>query len=299
LVRDAALLTAREPLQAPMQGIVLILFAVVFTAVISVLFKGLTADYPVVQTVWARYFFHLIPILILFPRRIPSLLASERKDLQLARSGLMLALTVITVIALRYMPVAEMVALNFVAPLLVTALSVVMLRETVGVHRWLSVAVGFIGVLIIIRPGFGGLGWAALLPIASALCYALYQVLTRMVRLASDPLVALFYTAILGTLATSAVVPFYWVEPNLKGWGMMVGVGMTAMIGHFLLIKAFACAPASTVTPFTYTELIWATIFAFAVFDDFPDLWTLVGAGVIAGSGLYILHRERMKRDPP
>lgn len=282
-----------------MQGIVLICFAVVFTAVMSVLFKGLTADYPVAQTVWARYFFHLIPILILFPRRIPMLLASERKDLQFARSGLMLALTVITVITLRYMPVAEMVALNFVAPLLVTALSVVMLRETVGAHRWLSVAVGFIGVLIIIRPGFGGLGWAALLPIASAMCYAMYQILTRMVRLAADPLVALFYTAILGTLVMSAVVPFYWVEPDLRGWGMMVGVGMTAMIGHFLLIKAFACAPASTVTPFTYTELIWATIFAFAVFGDFPDLWTLVGAAVIIGSGLYILHRERMRRDPP
>lgn len=280
-----------------MQGIVLICAAVVFTAVMSVLFKALTVDYTVAQTVWARYFFHLIPILILFPHRIPSLLASERKDLQFARSGLMLALTVITVITLLYMPVAEMVALNFVAPLMVVALSVVMLRETVGVHRWLSVAIGFIGVLIIIRPGFGGLGWAALLPLASALCYALYQVLTRMVRLAADPLVALFYTALLGTLAASAVVPFYWVEPDLKGWGMLIGVGTFAMIGHFLLIKAFARAPASTVTPFTYTELIWAAVFAFIVFGDFPDLWTLVGAAVIIGSGLYVFRRERMKND--
>ena len=277
----------------------LICCAVVLFSVMTILFKALLADYTVAQAVWARYFFHLIPILILFPRRIPKLLVSERKDLQLARSALMLALTVITLFALRYMPVAEMVALNFVAPLLVTALSVVMLRETVGTDRWVSVAVGFIGVLIIIRPGFGGLGWAAALPLASALCYGLYQILTRMVRLAADPLVALFYMAILGAVATSAVVPFYWVEPDLKGWAMLVGVGTVAMIGHFIMIKAFERAPASTVAPFAYTELIWATIFAFAVFGEFPDQWTLVGAGVIAGSGLYILDRERTRRDLP
>ena len=287
------------PNDAPLRGIALICIAVLAFVMMNVLVKLLASDYPFPQIIWARYFFHVAFILLLFPRRIPTLLVSPRKGLQFVRSLLVLLATACTFVALRYLPIADTVALSFIAPLLVTGLSVILLHEKVGPRRWIAVGVGFVGVLIITRPGAGVVHWAAALPIAMAFFLALYIITTRMISHMADPLNSLFYTALVGMLVTSIFVPFFWRGPTTEAWLMLCGVGVLGGAGHYVLIRAYERADASLVAPFSYTELIWAMLFGIAIFGDFPDVWTLAGAGVIAASGLYVLHRERIIKARP
>jgi len=169
----------------------------------------------------------------------------------------------------------------------------VILKEKVGIRRWLAVMVGFVGVLIIIRPGAGVLQWAALLPIIMAVFYAFYLIVTRLIRDSADPLNALFYTALVGALAASLVVPFHWQTPTPFDGMLMAGTGVFGALGHYALIKAYEISEASAVAPFAYSELIWATLGGYLAFGDIPDAWTFSGAAAIIGSGLYVLHRER------
>ncbi len=270
--------------------------AAVFCFVIMNTFvKALSPDYPVHQIIWARYFFHFLLILLLFPRRIPTLLVSRRKGLQFLRSLLVLLATLCMYTSLRYLPLAETVSITFIAPLLVTGLSVLALGERVGPRRWAAVIVGFAGVLVIIRPGLGVAHWATVLPVMMACFYAAYQTITRHMRGAADPLNSLFYTALVGVVATSAITPFFWAWPDPVAWAMMIGIGLFGGIGHFAMIRAYEAAPAATVAPFAYTELVWAIAVGIVLFADYPDLWMLTGAAIVIGSGLYVLHRERIR----
>lgn len=285
---------------APLRGILLICFAVVCFISMNTLVRHLGREgYPVPEIIWGRYFFHLVLIMLIFPRRIPTLLVSERKGMQVLRSVLVLLATVCMFFAVKIMPLADAVSIGFTAPLVAVALSVPILKERVGPRRWFAVAVGFVGMLIIIRPGAGTLQWAALLPMGMATLYATYQVVTRMIRGAADPLNALFYTALVGAVATSLVVPFAWRTPTLVDGLMLVATGFLGGVGHYAVIKAYERAEVSLVAPFAYTELIWAVIFGYFAFGDFPDLWTFVGAGIIVAAGIYVLHRERAAARPP
>ncbi len=257
--------------------------------------KHLTQSYAVPQVVWARYVFHLLLlVLYLGPRTLPVLRSANRR-LQLLRSLFLLGATVLFFSALSFIQLADATAIMFVAPLVVTMLSLPLLGERVGPRRWASVLVGFLGALVIIRPGGEAMEPAALLALGAACCYALYQVATRQLAGRDPPRTTLAYSALVGALAASAVVPFFWITPDLAGWLAMTAMGFFASLGHFALIKAFAAAPAATVSPFGYVALIWATLFGLVAFGDLPDIWTVVGALIIAGSGLYIVHRERVK----
>jgi len=196
------------------------------------------------------------------------------------------------------MPIADAVAIAFIAPLIAVGMSVLLLGERVGPRRWSAVVVGFVGMLIIIRPGAGVLQWTVVFPIGMATFYALYQVVTRMIRGSADPLNALFYTALVGAVAASLVVPFFWEMPTLRQAAMLVGIGLMGGIGHWFIIMAYERAEVSAVAPFAYTELIWAVVLGYLVFGEFPDLYTFIGAGVIAAAGLYVLYRERKSRTP-
>jgi drug/metabolite transporter (DMT)-like permease len=284
---------AEPAVEGQFRGIVLMCSAVAVLAVMAAIFKYLAPDYPTVQIVWARYFFHFALVLVLVPRRIPRLLVSQRKDLQVLRSVLMLGATVCSVIGMRYLPLADFAAIGFVAPLLVALLSIIVLGETVGVRGWISLSVGFAGVLIVVRPGAGVMNWAVALPIGMALCYASYQIITRGIRELADPFTSLIYTAFVGTLATSAVLPFVWVPPDLEGWALLICVGVFGGFGHLALIRAYKITTAALLAPFGYTNLLWAIALGVVLFNDIPDVWTLVGATVIAASGLYIVQRER------
>ena len=253
-------------------------------------------ELPLVEIIWGRYFFHTIIVLALFPRRVPTLMSGSDKGWQLARSVLVLLATACMFTAVGLMPLADAIAITFLAPILITALSVPFLGEKIGLRRWMAVFFGFAGMLVIVRPGGGLFQLAALLPIAVTVFYAFYQIITRMISHRTDPINSVFYTAIVGAIVMSAVVPFFWEAPTLEQWGMMMGAGLLGGLGHFAIILAYQRAEAPLVAPFAYTELIWATILGLAFFGDFPGTGTFVGAAIIAASGIYILHRERRAR---
>jgi drug/metabolite transporter (DMT)-like permease len=279
----------------PIRGIGFVCLAMMMFVSMNSIVKWLSAELPTEQIVWGRYFFHLTLIMVLFPRRVPHLLETGRLGMQILRSGVVLGATLCAFFSLRYMPLAEMSSIGFVAPLLVTALSVVFLKEQVRWRRWAAVAAGFCGMLIIVRPGHAAFQWVALLPFAMACCYATYQILTRIIAGVADPLNSLFYTALVGTLVMSCAVPFFWVWPKPETWALLIATGLFGGLGHFAFIKAFERAPASVLAPFSYTELIWSVTAGYVIFGDFPDVWTFVGAGIIVTAGLYIFHREQIR----
>ena len=286
-----------RPTDAPIRGVLMMCFAVACFAAMNTFVKELrVAELPLAEIIWGRYFFHTIFVLCLFPRRVPTLLSGSDKGLQVARSILVLLATSFMFTAVGFMPLADAVAITFIAPLLITALSMPFLGERVGVRRWVAVFIGFLGMLVIIRPGSGIFQLAALLPIGVTVFYAVYQIITRIISHRTDPINSVFYTAIVGCVVMSAIVPFFWQTPTLGEWGMLAAAGLLGGLGHWAIILAYQRAEAPLVAPFAYTELVWATILGLTFFSDFPDLWTFIGAAVIAASGIYILHRERVRR---
>ena len=278
------------------RGILWMLLTMFLFACINAIAKYLALSYPVPQVVWARYAFHLLLLALFLRGRLPRSAATRRLGLQLLRSSIMVITTGLYFTGIHFIPLADAGAIMFVAPILVTALSLPLLGERVGPRRWAGVAAGFVGAIIIIRPGVGVMHAAALLPFGAACLHAIYQITTRKVSNIDPAITSLVYTALVGGLVTSAVVPFFWTAPDAAGWTLMALLEFLGGVGHFALIKAFQAAPVATVTPFGYTILLWVTLFGFVLFDDLPDAWTIVGALVIVASGLYIFHREQRRR---
>lgn len=258
--------------------------------------KYLIQNHPVFQVVWGRYFFHVVVLLIVLAPRLRSLLVTQNLKLQLIRSLLLLTTTGCFFTGLNYVQLADASAIMMMCPIFVTALSMPVLKEYVGPRRWASVIVGCIGALIIIRPGGGLFQPAVFFPIAAAVLYAIYQVSTRFLSQSDSVLTTLFYSATIGAIISSAVVPFYWEPLSPKEWGLMLLLGLIGGLGHFSLIKAFSVSPVATVAPFSYTNLLWAAGYGYWIFGDLPDQWTVIGASVIIASGLYIFHREQMQK---
>lgn len=276
------------------RGILLMVITLAFMVSMDTIAKYLTQWYPIPQVVWARYAFHMLVLLIYLRGRSFMVLRTKVLKLQLLRSVMMIVTTAVFFLGLSQLQLASASAILFLGPLLVTALSMPLLGEHVGPRRWAGVAVGFVGAMVIIRPGTDVFELAALLPLTAAFGYAFYQIMTRMVaRTAEPPMTSLFYTALLGAVLTSVFVPFFWQTPDLKGWLLMVVMGCCGGIGHFTLIKAFEAAPAAVITPFGYTSIVWATLYGYFIFGDIPDLPTFAGAAIIIASGLYVFHRER------
>lgn len=292
---------ATKQATAGVRGILFMVTAGLSFVLMDATAKHLSQTYPVVQVVWARYLFHMLTLpLFLGGVRWAAVARTRRPGLQIARSVLLLASTFFFFLAVAFIPLATATSIGFVGPLLVTALSVPLLGETVGPRRWAAVIVGFAGVLIIIRPGpgmfGGGAHWAMLLPLLVAVCFALYQISTRVLSRFDSWTTTLFYSASVGLVVMTALVPFHWRTPDLEGWAWMALLGAIGGFGHSMMIKAFAAAPASTLAPFTYLQLVWSTLIGWLAFGDFPDGWTLIGASIVAASGLYVLYRERRIR---
>ena len=184
----------------------------------------------------------------------------------------------------------------FSGPLFLTALSVPLLGEYVGMRRWIAVGIGFLGALVVIRPGPDIFASVAMLPLLAALSFAFYQIFTRKLATYDAPLTTLLYTSVFGMVCTSFYVPVTWESPDALGWFLLILAGVFGASGQLALIKAIQLAPVSTIAPFNYLGLVWASILGFIFFGDLPDRYTLIGAAIIAGSGLYILHRERVRR---
>ncbi len=258
--------------------------------------KYLIQNYNTIQIVWGRYFFHSAILLIVLAPRLRTLLVTRNLKLQLARSLLLLATTSCFFIGLNYVELADASSIMIMGPIFVTALSMPILKERVGPRRWASVCVGCLGALIIIRPGSDVLQPATIFPLAAAILFAFYQISTRFLNNSDSVLTTLFYSASIGAVVSSIVVPFYWVPMSWDGWALLLLLGVVAGSGHFTLIKAYTVSPVATVAPFTYSNLLWAVGYGYLVFGDLPDLWTVAGALIIIASGLYIFHREQVKK---
>ena len=292
-------ITSSSPstLQSPAigKGILWILLAMFLFASMDAGVKHLVKSYSIVQVVWGRFFFHLLLLLVVFARRILSLVRTSNAGLQLLRSVLMVGTTSLFFTGLFYVPLADAASMMLVSPLIVTALSMPILKEPVGVRRWAGVFIGFTGAIIIIRPT-GDLQLATLFPLFAAASYAIYQISTRFLSRADSVETTLFYTALIGALFTSIAVPFVWINPTPIDWLIMVFSGLCGGLGHFALIRALVVAPAAAVVPFSYTAIIWATAYGVFLFGNFPDQWTVLGATIIVASGLYVFFREQKKR---
>ncbi|MBL6931302.1 MAG: DMT family transporter [Rhodospirillales bacterium] len=277
------------------RGILWMLAAMMMFSGTNAFAKLLTEHYPVMQIVWARYFFQLLLLIIFLAPRLKRVMRTGKLAIQIMRSLFLLGTSVLFFYGLSQVALADISAIMFLAPVLVTALSMPLLGEKVGPRRWAGITIGFLGALVIIRPGSGMMQTAALFPVGAACLYALYQISTRFLGRTDNAMTTLLYTASSGTLITSLIAPFFWQAPDTTGWMMMAALGVTSNLGHFSMIKAYESAPAATVAPFSYVNLLWATLFGFILFSDLPDLWTISGALIISASGLYIFHRENRR----
>jgi drug/metabolite transporter (DMT)-like permease len=261
--------------------------------------KYLAASYPILEITWARYAGHFVYMVVFFaPRLGTGLLVSSRPGLQLMRSTLLCVSTLIFITALAYVPLTTATAISFTGPFIVTALAPLLLGERVTAARWLAVAVGFLGALVILRPGAGDVNPAAFLVLASAACSALYQIMSRKLAAHDRAETSITYIALAGFVLTSIPLPFIWKPPaSFVDLLLFIGLGVFGGVGHYFLVRAFELAPAPFVSPFNYLGLIGAALLSVVVFGQFPDLWVWIGAAIIAGSGIFILlHEHRLRR---
>ncbi|MGE0009101.1 MAG: DMT family transporter [Parvibaculaceae bacterium] len=286
---------AIRPAENSAIGILWMLATMFFFISLDTMMKELLLTYSLVQVTWARFFFATIIAAIAAGPRLPRIVRSQAPRLQLSRSLLLALTTGIFNAGIRLVPLATATTIMFLSPILVTALSVLLLKEQVGPRRWIGVGIGFLGALIVVRPWESDTDMfflGAVLLLVAALFNANYQIITRKVRLYDGPMTSLFYTAMAGAAVTSLLLPWSWEWPRAADWLLLVGTGIAGGIGHLCLIQAFRHAPASVVAPFSYSSLVWATLFGWLFFAEWPALTTWLGAVLIIGSGLYIFHRE-------
>jgi drug/metabolite transporter (DMT)-like permease len=276
-------------------GIALMCATVAVFACLDTTAKYLGMQMDPLQVAWARYTSaFVLTLFISNPVTHPALIKTKRPLLQIIRGILLVASTVLNFFALQWMQLDEVLSIIFTFPFVVAIVSGPILGEWLGWRRWTAIGVGFCGVLLITRPGLGGFNPGALLSLASVICYGLYAVLTRVASRFDSNQTSLFFNNAVGALVMLPVIPFVWSTPaNWKVTLLLLGTGVLGSFGHFLLISGHKLAPAAVLSPFIYTQLIWVTILGYLVFDHVPTAWTLAGAAIVIGSGLYLLYRER------
>ncbi len=282
------------PASGALKGIALMVLAMLIIPINDGIAKGLTAHYPVAEIVWARYTFHFLLLLpLILHRHGIAALRPKQGRWHLLRGAFTVTCTFFFYAGLSHMPMADTLALTFAYPLIVTALSPLVLGETVGWRRWCAVLAGMVGTVIIVRPGTDVFQWWSLFGLGAALCNALYWVVTRRISGSAPPLVAAAYAAVFGTIAMPIVMPGGWILPTLADTALMAALGLIAAAFHLLVVRALDFARASVLAPFAYAEMINATTIGFFVFGDFPDRWTWTGIAVVIAAGIYISLRER------
>lgn len=280
----------------PGLGIALMLTGIAGFAVMDAIIKWLTADYAVTQVVALRSWFGL-PLLCFFALHKGGLkaLKTQRPWVHILRYTLVLALSCSFFWALSQMKLVDAIAITFAAPIFITALSVPLLKEPVGLHRWLAISVGFCGVLIMLRPGMGVFQWASLIVLGSVVVYALLMITTRAFKSTESTASLMLYPQLGMSLTGIVFASLFWVTPSLNDLGLFALAGMFGSVGVMCLTQAFRLAPVAAVSPFEYSALIWATLLGYLLWDELPDTTTLIGAGIVISSGLYIIYRETIR----
>ena len=256
--------------------------------------KYLSAELSFFQITWARYFFTVfftLPFMFFFFRK--NLTMSTQPKLQLFRGLTLFCANVLFFYSISIISMAKALTLAFVAPLITTALSPIFLGEKVGFRRWSAVIIGFIGSLIVIRPGFIEFNLASVAALGTGFFYGIYLVITRKLHTSDSPLLTLLLTGVVGGVIASFIVPVVWVNPTFNQWSLLALMGIFACLGHLFLILSLKYADASKLAPFGYFEIVTNVILGYYFFSDFPHYWTWIGLSIIICSGVYISFRER------
>jgi drug/metabolite transporter (DMT)-like permease len=294
-------MSAARPAQKPLLGIVLMLAAMAVLPFLDVCAKYLgQMGVPIVEIVWARLFFGML-LTLPFAWRIvgPRGLLPDPPVMHTFRGLFLCGATFFFFWGLKYLPIADTLAIFFVQPLIITVLSPFVLGEKVGMRRWAAVVIGFIGTLIIIRPGFQTFNPGMLMALAAGTSLAIYMLLTRKMSGRTHAMVTTFHTNVAGAVLMSVAVLFHWQMPTLEQALLFILMAAIATFGHFLIVKAYDHAEASLLAPFAYAEMIMAVAAGWYFFGDFPDRWTFVGVGILIACAIYISYRERVRKVPP
>ena len=276
-----------------MKAIILNLSAWVMLPIMDGFAKYLSSTLPVLQITWSRYFFTVVivlPIMLVFFRK--NLTWTEQPKLQLIRGLLLFCANILFFYSISIISLAKALTLAFISPLIVTALSPILLGEKVGFRRWAAVITGFIGSLIVIRPGFLEINLASMAALGTGVLYGFYLIVTRKLHNSDSPLLTLLLTGVVGIIIGSMIMPTVWVQPTITEWYMMFAIGFFASIGHLFLILSLKYADASKLAPFAYFEILTNIIIGYFFFNHFPDYWHFLGLFIIISSGIYIFRRE-------
>ena len=277
-------------------GAIYTMLAMLGFASMDTITKWMVADYSIGQMMWVRYaVFCAFAWAVVHRRGLKAAARTTRPWLQGGRALLAVVESAVFVLAFRYLPLADTHAVAATSPLIVIALGALFLGERAGPARWAAVGAGFIGMLLIVRPGFRTLDWPLLLPVAGAILWGAYQILTRLCSRSDTPDTTLVWSAFVAFGATTLVGPWQWQWPDAIGWLLLIAIALLGALAHYALIKALDYAEAGAVQPYSYSLLVFVTILGAVVFGDIPDLWTLAGAAVIVASGLYTWNHDRRR----
>lgn len=284
---------ATESVLQRLIGPLLMVAACVGFAFIDMLAKYLGRDLPVAEVLFLRYLIQAMTVSAIYlPSLRGRLLRTANLPMQVLRGSFLLGASVCVINGLTYLPLAESTAVHFLSPIFISLLAACFLGERATTIDWLALLLGFAGVLVIVRPGGSLLTWAILFPVGSALCNALYQIVTRSIRASEHPATSNLYAALVGLMATAPFVPMAWQLPDGHHAALVALAGVVAALSHLLVTRALAHAPAGSLGPYSYTQLAWAAVFGFVVFGNVPDIFALSGIVLIALSGLVLtLHR--------
>ena len=287
--------SARGPINN-VRGALFMLGGMFVFAAVDAKAKYLTDHLPAFQIVWLRQIGLVIGVLVLIAYHGRGILTTGFRTLQIARGVAAAGSATLFIIGLNFVALADAVSVTFVAPLVVTMLAALLLGERVGIHRWTATVIGFLGTLVVIRPGFESFHPGLFLPLVAAILFALRQVISRHIGPRDRTTTTLTYTALTAFIMTSFVQPFVW-QPIGPSYLLVIIVSMSllAALGEFLVIRALEVGQAVFVSPLHYTLIIWASLYGYILFGQFPDGWTWAGSVVIIASGLYVLHRERRR----
>ena len=281
-----------------MKAIIFNLLAWVMLPIMDGFAKYLSSELPVLQITWARYFFTVVfifPLMLFFFKKY--LVWTDKPKLQLIRGLILLTANISFFYSISVISLPKALTLAFVAPLVVTAFSPFFLGESVGYRRWAAVIIGFIGSLVVIRPGFLEINLASLAALGTGIMYGFYLIITRKLSTSDNPLLTLLLTGVVGAIIATTFMPFVWVSPTFNQWSIMAAIGLFACIGHLFIILSLKYADASKLAPFSYFEIVTNIIIAYYFFGDFPDSCTFLGLFIIVFSGIYISRRENIVKN--
>jgi drug/metabolite transporter (DMT)-like permease len=297
-VQAASSFQARAERRNRLIGIGLMCAALMCFSCLDASAKWLNRSMDPLLTVWWRYVSSVVLVsFAINPWTRPGVLRTNRMWVQVARSLLLFLSTACNFVALQYMQLAETISIIFSTPLMVALLAGPLLGEWIGPRRLVAIGVGFVGVLVVTRPGVGTMHPAALLSVAGSVAYAFYAITTRVLAAHDSSQTTMVYSGLAGVVLMTPLLPFVWTTPATPlAWFLVVAIGVFGAVGHWLLILAHARAPAPILSPFIYTQIVWMLALGYVLFGDWPDHWTLAGSSIVIASGLYLIYRERARK---